>query len=487
MHTGIEEASIRSASPAPLGHDRPKPSYGDPPVTSTLSILALASALAGPLDDAPAVELRYSGTIAPVSRNGVEAPSKRFSVYCLVVAAANGERELTYVVDEQGAGGWAWPERFGTLRLDRNGKPAGGAAIRVLYDHQGTENPLEIPQPLFEFADKLAEGGEWIDGKYSYEVTRRRELKDRHVWQIDGATNFGRRKRLYVAVDEPLLISAEQRLFMGRGDQFELRVDLESVDAVEASRLESLTEPAGTLVKLKSELGRKKNAIDPTLSAEQLAKAASYVERLSSEAEETPFARLAAVIARDVKTQMQRVDDVESLAKKHVGQPAPALALKALRGGDELGDDAAGKVVVLHFWKYHEDPLKEPYGQVGYLDFLDNQNRRRKLDVKVYGVAVDERFGKPGEARGAERQIRRFLEFMNVGYPIARDEGELLKKFGDPRSVGAQLPLWVVIGADGKIAHHKSGFYDINPDEGLKQLEAVIFEQARKARESGAE
>ena len=32
-------------------------------------------------------------------------------------------------------------------------------------------------------------------------------------------------------------------------------------------------------------------------------------------------------------------------------------------------------MLVLHFWDYRDKPLRQPYGQVGYLDFL-----RRKFD-----------------------------------------------------------------------------------------------------------
>ena len=64
------------------------------------------------------------------------------------------------------------------------------------------------------------------------------------------------------------------------------------------------------------------------------------------------------------------------------------------------------------------------------------------------------------------------------------DDGTLLRKFGDPRRVGAELPLWVLVSADGKIAHYKVGFYDIKPDEGLKQLDAEVVKLIRQQRAS---
>jgi len=124
--------------------------------------------------------------------------------------------------------------------------------------------------------------------------------------------------------------------------------------------------------------------------------------------------------------------------------------------------------------------LQEPYGQVGYLDFLNN--KRKKLGVQIYGVAVDERFGEAAQAPAAARQARKFIETMNLSYPVTSDAGALLEKFGDPRRVGAKLPLWVVIGGDGKVAHYKAGYYEINPDEGLKKLDESLIDLIRKQR-----
>ncbi|HUG89257.1 MAG TPA: hypothetical protein VML55_00385, partial [Planctomycetaceae bacterium] len=136
----------------------------------------------------------------------------------------------------------------------------------------------------------------------------------------------------------------------------------------------------------------------------------------------------------------------------------------------------------LHFWKYHDDPLTEPYGQVGYIEFLKAQFQRRKLDVAVFGVAVDPRLGDPAARGAAVRQVRKLAEFMNLSYPIAADDGTLLKKFGDPRRVGADLPLWIVLTPDGKVAHYKTGYYEIKPDQGLEELQESVFRVIRGQR-----
>ena len=64
--------------------------------------------------------------------------------------------------------------------------------------------------------------------------------------------------------------------------------------------------------------------------------------------------------------------------------------------------------------------------------------------------------------------------FMNLSYPVLLDAGPLVKQFGDPRIAGATLPLFVVIGPDGKIAHYHVGTYEVRQDQGLKELDQVV-------------
>jgi hypothetical protein len=70
--------------------------------------------------------------------------------------------------------------------------------------------------------------------------------------------------------------------------------------------------------------------------------------------------------------------------------------------------------------------------------------------------------------------VNKLLAFMNITYPVLLDDGRLLKKFGDPRAVGGQLPLFVVVGPDRKIAHYFVGCYPVDRDAGLKQLDEVL-------------
>lgn len=449
-------------------------------VSQWMLVAALLSSGADVLGDAPGVEVRYSGTLARVTRGAAEQPYKKFTLLAVASRQSDGTK-LTYLTDERGGGSWAWPERFGSLELSTKNTPANDATIRLLAEHEGHLNPIAIRQPFFEHADQLTEDGEgdWVSGPFSYEVAEgTKKIKDRECHVVRVSTNNGRKQRLWISTaDNTLLVAAEQQVFMGRGDEFQLKLELETLKPLDAAALAKVQKPFQLLVDLKSQLNRADGETKSELSETQIAAAQKVVDPLQSAAEGTPLAPLAAVISRDVKSQTQRADDVASVSKKFVGQPSPAFELTTLEKKTISSKDLAGKIVVLHFWDYDSDPLTEPYGQVGYLDFLSN--KRKRYGIEVIGVATNESFADPAKTTGAFRSVRKLREFMNLGYPIATDDGSLVAKFGDPRKLGAKLPLWVVIDPDGKIAHYHVGFYAIKPDEGLRPLDEAVMKQIK--------
>src|SRR5690606_34633861 len=150
--------------------------------------------------------------------------------------------------------------------------------------------------------------------------------------------------------------------------------------------------PLKTLRQLKDDLKRPEEATEPELTDEQLAVAEPLSARLETEAEDTPFSRFASGISREVKEQRRRAGELSELEKKFVGQQAEAFMLTTIDRKTTLkSEELTDKTIVLHFWDYQGEPLIEPYGQVGYLDYLTS--RRSKLGVQVIGVAVDPRFG----------------------------------------------------------------------------------------------
>lgn len=451
---------------------------------SLFTLLAL-SFLAGPFDDAPAVELRYTGSLSKASRTADETPVKRFNLFCAVLREPDSARRLVFHTNERGGGSWAWPERFGAIALDRDLKPVSPGSIRLLYEYEGNPLVISLPLPVPSYFAALKIGAKWTDGKENYEVVKMQKIQDRNCWQIQVSIAIGHKRTLWIDTEAPILVALEERVFVGQGDEHVLSMQLDSSKALDAEQLTQATLPLPALLKLQAQLERGENETRPELSDAQLKAAADALPQLQKESADTPFGALVAVITKDVKAQLQRTDEVSRLADKLVGKPAPKFSLTLLDKREVSSESLEQKITVLHFWEYQAEPLVEPYGQVGYLQFLDSPVRR-KLGVKVFGVAVDARFAESRSAAAALKSVHKLKSFMNLDYGIALDDGKLLAKFGDPTRYGAKLPLWVVIGPDGKIAHFHSGFYKINPDEGLRELDEILIKLIREQKAKAA-
>ena len=426
------------------------------------------------------IELQYSGSLAPQSKVAT-GESKAFSITALAVAAEDGSSRLVWSLDERGAGGWTWPERFGTLTLAtaKNTQP-----IRLLHLHDAVPYFIGVRSPLFEFQDKLAADATWTDGRLEYKVARKRKVKDRDCWQVEVASNIGRSQTLLIDAANGVLVSVEERVFMGRGDEFQLKMDLQSQKTLAAADLDKAQAAFDSLRQLQSSLGRTGEQKVVELTAPQLKTAQDVIGKIEQQSEGTMWSKVAGVIARDLQQQQRRLEGVAGLAKKFVGQTAPKSMFKLANGSTIPAADIQGKVVVLHFWEYRNENVLEPYGQTGYLEFLNHDMKRKKLVVKVIGVNVDPRVAERENSGAAIQSMRKFKEFMNLEYDVAVDDGTILGQYGDPRTLGSPLPLWIVIGHDGKIAHYHIGYYTIKPDEGLKQLNEAVVAALRKQREA---
>lgn len=440
----------------------------------------VAPLLASPFNDAPAAELRYTGALSKAGQSADGTAVKRFSLYCAVSRDAKNARRLAWFLNERGGGGWSWPERFGAIDLDDQLRPISKGAIRLLYEYEGTPIVVPLPTPVVGYAPLLKNGATWTDGKEAWEVVKQAKVQDRNAWQVQVSTSFGRKRTLWIDADAPLVVALEERVFVGQGDEHVLTMQLESIKPLDEQQLARDTQALPGLLKLQTDLGRNESEFRPELSEAQLKAAGDALAALQKDSADTPLSALVSAISKDVKGQLQRTDEVARLAEKLIGKEAPAFALN-LTDKTRVGEEnRKGQITVLHFWEYQNEPLVEPYGQVGYLDFLSG--KRRKLGVQVYGVAVDGRLGDEQASSPALKSIQRLKQFMNLSYGIAIDDGKLLAKFGDPRRYGAKLPLWVVIDADGRIAHYHTGFYKINPDEGLQQLDDVLVKLIREQK-----
>ena len=131
-----------------------------------------------------------------------------------------------------------------------------GQLIRVLYTHDGVANPIGVRSPVFEFQDKLQADGSWSDGRLEYRVSRKRKIKDRDCWQVEVASNLGRSQTLTIDAASGILVQAEHRVFMGRGDEFQLKLELQSQKALAAADFAKSQTAFGSLRQLQASLGR---------------------------------------------------------------------------------------------------------------------------------------------------------------------------------------------------------------------------------------
>jgi peroxiredoxin len=369
---------------------------------------------------------------------------------------------LAWVLSEEGRGGWLW--------LDRFGRTSGGGPA-LLYEREDGKSIVPLIGPLLAPPNaELARGAEWTAGGLDHRVSRQAEKAGRDCWEIDVRSPYGHKRTLWVEQDSGLVVSVRETVFMGQGQEHRLALDLKEAKTVDAAALEKTAAALDSWTQLRDQLGWKSRSLRTELNDQQIATLKTELPRLAA----SPTGLLAPVAeaaAADAQGQKNRAGAVAALRERAIGKPLGDFSLAELGGKPVAADDVAGKVVVLHFWEYRDAPLEEPYGQTGYLDYL---TRRRNDGVAVYGVQVEEQLADEQARRAAATSARKLKAFMNLSYTILQDDGTLLKRIGDPRQAGGKLPLFVVIGADGKIAEFHAGLYEVKTNEGLAELTAAV-------------
>lgn len=414
---------------------------------------------------------QYQGELSQAA-DGENSILRRFEVLLL----STGDQHFFNVLDD-GRTGCAWPDSFGTTVAESD---AGGVQPHILYPYQNNVYSLPLPPLVLALPADAAVDSTWEQFGWKLTLLERRLLDGQDCWMAEARERRGRRQVLFVDAESGVLVKAQADVFMGQGDQFRMVLNRSAVSAVPADVAERITELQARLLDLQTALNRRPDAQISELSARQIATAAEQQRDLHQLAEGTPLQELVMRLSTDVERQQERLEATSSRAERLMNSEAPQFSLNLVNGGAIESAALRGQVVVLHFWDYRDQPLSEPYGQTGYLDFVFNQ--RRKLNVQVVGVTTSADFLSAENLSRGKRSVRKLVEFMNLTYPIAYDDGSLLRSFGDPRESSGQLPLWIVLSPDGKVAHYHAGFYEIDPAKGLHQLDQVLIEQIRSAQ-----
>ena len=447
---------------------------------SALMPLAAALLLSADVASQPGAQWVFRGNVAQLRPDHTLAePKKTFDVTYFVAESSESATKLYWLVEERGQGHWPWSERFGELEVNAQGQPGGAPGPSLLYDYGEGKSVLPLPLPLLAPDRKLNADSAWqLDGR-KYQVEQEKRLAGRDAWQVEVLNNFGRKATVWVGKDSPLVIGADERVFMNKGTEYRLQMRLVTAEPADAETASQTTAAFSALVELRAKLNRPSRTEADDWNDAQLALLASNLPAIAKTAANGPLAKLVSTAGSDLEAQSGRADAVQELVARFQGQPAPKFSINGLSQAKLSEADLTGNVTLLHFWDYRNAPLEEPYGQVGYLEFLFN--RHKAAGLKMYGVAVDGRFGDASTRGAATSGVRKLKAFMNLSYPILLDSGSLVKQFGDPRLVGAALPLFAVLGPDGKILHYHVGYYPVDLRQGLKELDEVVA-KALKSR-----
>ena len=436
----------------------------------TAPVLALSLALGA---DAAAAQLKYAGTMVPVKEDG--NPSvKKFTLS--VQPLAGDANQLVWTLEESGRGGWLWLDHFGRWTQERSvseGAQESDFGPALLYEREDGKSIVPIVAPRFAAGAKLEAGAKWDEDRLEYKVLGDAKRAARACWEIEARSPYGHKRTLYVEkASGSLVVAVRETVFIGQGQEHKLQFELAEAKEISEADAAQAAAAIDQWLKLRETLAWKPRSGKTELSSEQIAALKAELPKLLETAAAGPFAAIATTAEADAKGQKSRAGAVAALREAALGKSLGKVSLQDTAGKTITNVALEGKVVVLHFWEYRDTPLEEPYGQTGYLDYLFR--RRGEAGVLVYGVTVADQIEDEQQKRTAAASARKLKAFMNLSYPILLDDGEFLKRLGDPRQAGGKLPLFLVIGKDGKIAEYHAGMYDVKTNEGLAELDGMI-------------
>ena len=416
--------------------------------------------------------LTYRGEIVADDNDRI-----RKEVGCTALVTEVGEQGCTmlWMVTEKGQGTWPWIDQFGHLEVDSRGKIVEGQPASALFEHADGLSAVPLAPAIFNGPEELRNGANWRVERLQFEVASPDDKAlAAKAWQINVATAIGHKRTMIVEKDRHVVTDIDETVFMGPGKEHRLRLTLTDEKQLTQQELEATQQAFDDLVALREQLKHETQGGRVQWTDEQRKTLKERLPEILKQASGTPVEDLALRAGAEMKLENAVAAATEKLRKQFVGQPVPKLELESARiSGTHLSTTKAmDKPLVLHIWTYRDNPLVEPYGQIGYLDFL---YRRYKEDgVQVYGIAVDERLDRSDTRSDAIRSVRKLQAFMNVGYPIVLGDRRVLERFGDPTTLGAELPLVIVVDGEGKITHYHLGLYEVDNQSGLAELDAAV-------------
>lgn len=409
----------------------------------------------------------FMGSIARRDPSPEKGDEHRSFEWTMLVPSRDVQPKKAYwLVDLRGEPHASWTTKLEEITFDENSEPLENMRPKLVIPNTGGDSVIDLVYPLVKFSESLAAGATWKSGDIEYLVEEREEREGRDAWKINVSDRLGWKRTIWWDENSKWVVALEERVFMNQGTEYLLEARLASLEELTPEELESASSVAGDLVEIRRQsISSSSGGADSgdRIPSEGREESTKRLDEISARPNAKPWANLAREVARESRNRAEKDQSIAQWTTRLLQTEIPAFDLETSSKERVSSVSLLGKVYVLHFWDYRDEPLKEPYGQVGYLEFL--QENRRGDDLIVCGVV---------EGGATPAQVRRFRSFMNVSYSVAFDKDSLLDSLGDPRRLGAELPLFVVVGRDGKIAHVHAGYYEIDSKLGLKELNEAV-------------
>ncbi len=411
----------------------------------------------------------YQGKITPDNSDD-EGVRKEFRLH--VLWQEGQPPGVWWVLEDEDPRAVAWSQRFGYSALVPP-PSAGSSGPRLNLPWQGAAYTLPVlvagPTP----GERWKTGLRWESDGLGHEVVEEVRVGEQPAFIVQVRSPIGWKRQVVQAGTAQRILELSERFFIGQGSRHLLTVRLLERRAIDPAMGERWQMAWREFDGLRQAIEENPNASN----GERTSWRARLVQLHETAPE--PWQRLAHSALQQIDQQQTRQAGLEHVRRQALTKSLPQLQAEAVTGTVPSQEQLARRVVVLHFWDYRDQPLHEPYGQVGYLDFLYRKYSDQGL--VILGVVTNQQSESPTGKRTAALGARKFAQFMNLAYPVVQDGGALLRHVGDPRLHDGELPLFVVADRSGRIIHYRVGFYPADTQRGLVELENVIRQALQSA------
>ena len=202
-----------------------------------LAVALAPSVVSADFTLAPGTQLTYRGSVeARVEQPG--KGQKAFDLTLWVLQKTDAGAEVFWLVDEQGAGSFPGPS--GSAAPARRPIAHGRARAALLYDRGDGRTVVQVTLPFFVPEQPLAAGADFAEGKFEFHVDKATKAADRPAWQVSMRDPFGPKRMMTVDQRSPLVLKMTDRLTMGRGEEYQLKLEFGSAEPLEPQPLASL-------------------------------------------------------------------------------------------------------------------------------------------------------------------------------------------------------------------------------------------------------